>query len=214
MRRVRKIHNVFGQFLSDGIRKICQIVCYSQAIQGDQKCHGPAQYRYLFYFFQNHLGLGRSPLLKACKQCPKELTAGKEIGTQNREKNAITRPLSQISWLRHWLCVREFKGISWNSNKRRLDSHEIFPVCPRAPFDRDNHGVANFCRKFRAVKVRGSSPVDRKDSVYVGAVSQHGVLLHETVCFFCSYCHCFFEMSCYNNPQNCGFFYTFTVIGQ
>jgi len=32
------------------ICKICPVVCYRKAIQGDQKCHGPAQY--LFYAFQ------------------------------------------------------------------------------------------------------------------------------------------------------------------
>jgi len=62
------------------IRKTCSIVCYSQAIQGDQRRHRPAQY--LFYVFSNHNILHRSQLVQAWKQSPKELTAGKDIEGQ------------------------------------------------------------------------------------------------------------------------------------
>jgi len=33
------------------VHKTCPVVCYSQAIWGEQKCHGPAQY--LFYVFKS-----------------------------------------------------------------------------------------------------------------------------------------------------------------
>jgi len=97
---VRKIHNIFcTSFLSDlyvksarsYVRPIVKQYKVTKTVMG--LCSTGTCFT---FFFQNHLGLGRSPLLKACEQCPKELTAGKEIGTQNREKNAITHTLSQI----------------------------------------------------------------------------------------------------------------------
>jgi len=49
---VRKIHNVLHMISQWFIRKSCSIVCYSQAIRGDQKRHGPAQH--LFYLLSMH----------------------------------------------------------------------------------------------------------------------------------------------------------------
>ena len=100
-------------FLSDLYVKRARS-CYSQAIWGDQKRHGPAQY--LFYVFQ--IITFYADHSWACEQSPIELTAGKEIegrwqllmfGSRNwrtkSRKKCNYAPHVANSWLHHWPMV-------------------------------------------------------------------------------------------------------------